>query len=118
MSRQQRLDEKGARVATMCITEGYIDIYVTYDTKDVRYATWILWIASWGRTLLLSREALQAWRQVWLDVGAWRSEPEMGLRLFDVGMGYLMTGDRRVLLDLLATERPLVCEALDLPLES
>lgn len=63
---------------------------------------------------MLSREALDTWRRIWLEVGKDRPELEIGLRLFDVGMRYLMEGDRRVLLDLLATERPLVEEALGL----
>jgi tetratricopeptide (TPR) repeat protein len=63
---------------------------------------------------MLSQEALDSWRQIWLDAGAGRPDLAFGLKLFDVGMKYLMTGDRRVLLDLLSTERPIVMEALGL----
>ena len=66
---------------------------------------------------MLCPEALDAWRRIWLDVGAGRPSLEIGLRLFDVGMRYLMTGDRRVLLDLLSSERQLVSEALGLSAE-
>ncbi len=61
---------------------------------------------------MLSREALDAWRKIWLEAGANRPDLQFGLKLFDVGMKYLMTGDRRVLFDLLSTERSIVCEAL------
>lgn len=67
---------------------------------------------------MLSQEALDAWRQIWLDAGAGRPDLAFGLKLFDVGMKYLITGDRRVLLDLLSTERPIVMEALGLAEES
>jgi hypothetical protein len=67
---------------------------------------------------MLSQEALDTWRQIWLDAGAGRPELAFSLKLFDVGMKYLMTGDRRDLLDLLSTERPIVMEALGLAEET
>jgi len=67
---------------------------------------------------IFSREALDTWRQIWLDAGAGRPDLAFSLKLFDVGMKYLMSGDRRVLLDLLSTERPIVMEALGLAEEN
>jgi len=48
------------------------------------------------------------------QAGAGHDELRIPLRIFDVGIRYLRTGDRRVLLDLLSEERQILGEALGL----
>jgi hypothetical protein len=57
-------------------------------------------------------ESLDAWRQLWLDVGRDHPALEVPLRIFDVGARYLLTSDPTVLLDLLASERAILQQAL------
>jgi len=63
---------------------------------------------------MLNPDALTAWRDVWFEAGAGHDELRIPLRIFDVGIRYLRTGDRRVLLDLLSEERQILGEALGL----
>ena len=58
--------------------------------------------------------SLDAWRQLWLDVGRDPPELEVPLRIFDVGARNLLTSDPSVLLDLLASERAILQQALGL----
>lgn len=60
------------------------------------------------------REALPAWHQLWIEVGHGHLELEVPLRIFGVGVRYLMSDDPRALLDLLASERSLLRQALGL----
>jgi DNA-binding transcriptional ArsR family regulator len=70
-------------------------------------------LAKW-RGLAPRREALDAWRQLWLEAGRGVPGLEVPLRIFDVGTRYLMTDDERVLFDLLAPERTILRQALGL----
>jgi tetratricopeptide (TPR) repeat protein len=66
---------------------------------------------------MLSAEALVAWRDVWHEAGAGHDQLIIPLRIFDAGIRYLQTKDRRVLLDLLTEERKILAEALSIDLE-
>jgi tetratricopeptide (TPR) repeat protein len=59
-------------------------------------------------------ESLSNWRKVWQEVGSDRDELRMPLRVFDVGISFLLSGDRRALLDLVQEERQILAEALGL----
>ncbi|MEX0819261.1 MAG: tetratricopeptide repeat protein [Pirellulaceae bacterium] len=63
---------------------------------------------------MLSEKSLQTWRDAWLELGAERAELEIPLRIFRVGIEYLIQQDERVLLDLVATERTILRQALAL----
>ena len=63
----------------------------------------------------LSEAALEEWRDRWLDSAAGHMEMELPLRVFRVGMVYFIRGnDERVLIDLIATERRILQQALGL----
>jgi tetratricopeptide (TPR) repeat protein len=68
---------------------------------------------------MLNPDALAAWREVWVEVGNAYDALTIPLRIFGVGIRYLQTGDRRVLLDLLSEERQILAEVfgLDQPTE-
>ena len=68
---------------------------------------------------ILNPDALTAWRDVWFAAGGTYDELRIPLRIFDVGIRYLQTGDQRVLLDLLSEERQILAEVfgLDQPTE-
>ena len=59
-------------------------------------------------------ESLSSWRKVWQKVGSDRDELRMPLRVFDVGISFLLSGDPRALLDLVQEERQILAEALGL----
>jgi hypothetical protein len=59
---------------------------------------------------MLNTEALCAWRDIWFEAGGVYDELRIPLRIFDVGIRYLQTEDRRVLLDLLSEERQILAE--------
>jgi tetratricopeptide (TPR) repeat protein len=61
-----------------------------------------------------SVESLSNWRKVWQEVGSDRDELRMPLRVFDVGISFLLSGDPRALLDLVQEERQILAEALGL----
>ncbi len=69
---------------------------------------------------MLSGDALAAWGEVWREAAAGIPELELPLRIFEVGLRYLVTvsrdgsGDRRVLLDLLDPDRRILEQALGL----
>jgi hypothetical protein len=64
-----------------------------------------------------NKDRLADWRDVWHDLGKGQEPLEIPLRIFDVGVRYLQTGDRRVLLDLVREERRVLAEALGLDSE-
>lgn len=70
-------------------------------------------LANWKKSSL-PHEALQAWTQLWSEVGRDHPELEVPLRIFGVGVRYLKSEDSRVLLDLLASERAVLRQALGL----
>lgn len=61
-----------------------------------------------------SAKALHEWRDIWLAAAADYPEMELSLRIFRVGIEYLIKKDERVLLDLIATERRILRQALGL----
>ncbi len=61
-----------------------------------------------------SAESLLSWRKAWHEVGSDQDELRMPLRVFDVGISFLLSGDQRVLLDLVQEERQILVEALGL----
>jgi tetratricopeptide (TPR) repeat protein len=61
--------------------------------------------------------SLSGWREAWHEVGASHNELEIPLRIFDVGISFLLSGDRRVLLDLVQEEREILVQALGLERE-
>lgn len=61
-----------------------------------------------------SVESLSSWRKVWHEIGSDRDELRMPLRVFDVGISFLLSGDQRTLLDLVQEERQILAEALGL----
>lgn len=71
----------------------------------------------------LSESAMDEWRRVWLEVvreveeqsGCRLVELQIPLRLFDVGMRFLATGNHRVLFDLPLEQRQLLKEHLNIP---
>lgn len=67
---------------------------------------------------MLSEKALALWRDLWLELGRTHVELELPLRLFRVGIEYLMRHDERVLFDLVTTERRILQQALGLDSDS
>jgi hypothetical protein len=63
---------------------------------------------------MLSEKALVLWRDLWLELGAPHIELELPLRIFRVGIEYLIQHDDRILLDLITTERRILQQALGL----
>ena len=63
---------------------------------------------------MLSEKALAFWRDLWLELGSPHIELELPLRIFRVGIDYLIQHDDRVLLDLITTERRILQQALGL----
>ncbi|MEI8380027.1 MAG: tetratricopeptide repeat protein [Planctomycetota bacterium] len=63
---------------------------------------------------MLSEKALCLWRDIWLELGAPHADLELPLRIFRVGIQYLIQRDDRVLLDLNTTERRILQQALGL----
>ncbi|WP_422928855.1 tetratricopeptide repeat protein [Singulisphaera sp. PoT] len=59
-------------------------------------------------------EVLACWREAWLDLGAGYAELEVPLRMFGVGIEYLIHGDKKILLDLVSVERKVLQQALGL----
>jgi tetratricopeptide (TPR) repeat protein/DNA-binding MarR family transcriptional regulator len=59
-------------------------------------------------------KTLLAWRDAWLELGAGHAELEIPLRIFRVGVEYLIRGDEKVLLDLVSVERKILLQALRL----
>lgn len=62
----------------------------------------------------LSEKALAEWRDIWLEAASEHAEMEIPLRIFRVGIEYFIKKDERVLLDLIATERRILQQALGL----
>jgi tetratricopeptide (TPR) repeat protein len=62
----------------------------------------------------LGVKALEDWREAWLELGGGHSELEIPLRIFRVGIEYLIRGDEKVLLDLVTVERKVLRQALGL----
>ena len=58
--------------------------------------------------------ALYQWRDFWLEAGAPYPELQIPLRIFSVGIEYLVKQDRKVLLDLVVAERQILEQALGL----
>jgi hypothetical protein len=65
---------------------------------------------------MLSEKALALWRDLWLELGSPHIELELPLRIFRVGIEYLIRRDERVLFDLVTTERRILQQALGLEL--
>ena len=63
---------------------------------------------------MLSGEGLVGWGEVWREAGARIPALQVPLRIFEVGLRYLAGQDRRVLLDLIETERRILEQALGL----
>ena len=62
----------------------------------------------------IGRELLEVWRDAWLELGAGLDELEIPLRIFRVGIEYLIRGDERALLALVQVERSVLRQALGL----
>jgi tetratricopeptide (TPR) repeat protein len=62
-------------------------------------------------------KTLEDWRDAWLELGADHAELEIPLRIFRVGIEYLIRGDEKVLLDLVILERTILRQALGLDAE-
>ncbi len=62
----------------------------------------------------LGSATLADWRSAWLELGADHAELEIPLRIFRVGMDYLIHGDEKFLLDLVTVERKILRQALGL----
>ena len=60
----------------------------------------------------LSETALIAWKTIWNTEGHMAAALKVPLRIFDVGVRYLVKKDKKVLLDLLAAERRILLQAL------
>ena len=65
-------------------------------------------------SVVLESQTLRAWYEVWNEIGQIHEPLQLPLRLYEVGIRYLETGDRRVLRDLVSEERRIVEEALGL----
>lgn len=63
---------------------------------------------------MLSEKALFLWRDIWLELGAAHADLELPLRIFRVGIQYLIERNDRVLLNLNTTERRILQQALGL----
>jgi tetratricopeptide (TPR) repeat protein len=59
-------------------------------------------------------KTLKVWRDAWSDGGAGHADLEIPLRIFYVGVEYVIRGDEKVLLDLLSSERMILRQALGL----
>ena len=59
-------------------------------------------------------KTLATWRDAWLELGASHAELELPLRIFRVGIEYLIRADEKVLLDLVSVERKVLRQALGL----
>ena len=57
---------------------------------------------------------LEDWREDWRELGAGHADLEIPLRIFGVGIEYLIRGDEKVLLDLVSVERRVLRQALGL----
>ncbi len=68
----------------------------------------------WMAAERIDARTLEAWRAAWLELGAGHAELEVPLRIFRVGIEYLIRGDEKVLLDLVSVERKIVRQALGL----
>ena len=90
-----------------------ISIY-TYARALARLGDGLIWSLRKIANGLLSKKALVAWYDLWLELGAKHEELRIPLRIFRVGIEYLIYNDRRVLLDLIATERRILVQALGL----
>jgi tetratricopeptide (TPR) repeat protein len=66
------------------------------------------------RLLKPSAASLSSWRKVWREIGSDQDELRMPLRVFDVGISFLLSGDQRTLLDLVQEERRILSEVLEL----
>ena len=62
----------------------------------------------------LGVETLEDWRIAWPELGGVHAELEIPLRLFRVGIEYLIARDEKVLLDLVTIERTILRQALGL----
>ncbi len=62
----------------------------------------------------LGSETLADWRDTWLELGGGHAELEIPLRIFRVGIEYLIRSDEKVLLDLVTVERKILRQALGL----
>jgi len=62
----------------------------------------------------VDNETFQRCRDAWLEVGAGHEELEVSVRIYRVGIEYLITQDERVFLDLLKSERTILRQALGL----
>jgi tetratricopeptide (TPR) repeat protein len=59
-------------------------------------------------------ETLENWRDAWLKLGGGYPVLEIPLRIFRVGIEYVLQGDEKVLLDLVTTERTILRQSLGL----
>lgn len=57
---------------------------------------------------------LNRWRDFWVEWGSAHPEMEVPLRLFRVGIEYLITQNRKVLLDLVLSERQIIPQVLEI----
>jgi tetratricopeptide (TPR) repeat protein/DNA-binding transcriptional ArsR family regulator len=57
---------------------------------------------------------LDAWRDAWLKLGSGHAELEIPLRIFRVGVKYVIQGNDKVMLDLVASERKILRQAFGL----
>ncbi len=58
--------------------------------------------------------SLLKWRDFWMEWGAPHVEMQVPLRIFGVGIDYLIKQDKKVLLDLVQTEREILSQALEI----
>ena len=58
--------------------------------------------------------ALSEWRDFWTEAGTPYAELQIPLRIFSVGIEYLVKQDRNVLLDLVVAERQILEQTFDL----
>jgi tetratricopeptide (TPR) repeat protein/DNA-binding transcriptional ArsR family regulator len=102
-------DESSRRDRVRCLVHAFADAgALTYlGTGLIRSLALI-------RSRTPSASSLSSWRQAWNEVGADRDELRIPLRIFDVGISFLLSGDRRVFLDLVQEEREILVQALGL----
>ena len=95
------------------ILAGVISVY--RDAKVLTYLGSGL-VRSLGRidAARLGGNTLEMWRSTWLEAGAHIAELDLSMRLFRVGIEYLIRGDEKVLLDLVTVERMILRQALRL----
>ena len=65
-------------------------------------------------TKITAPAALYQWRDFWTEAGTPYPELQIPLRIFSVGIEYLVKQDRKVLLDLVVAERQILEKALGL----